>query len=69
MHVRDLVEVLLALPQDARVIIPGRAVDFVEVSGAVQDEAIFTDGEWQLSDDRDPGGERLVRLLGADDQV
>lgn len=68
MLVRELVEALQALPQDARVILPGRVVDFVEVSAAVEDEAIFTQGEWQLSDDRDPGGERLVRLVGSDDQ-
>ncbi|HQT55796.1 MAG TPA: hypothetical protein PKX06_20300 [Phenylobacterium sp.] len=60
----ELIRALQALPQGARVIVPGRELGFVEVAAAVEDEAVFSAGEWQLSDDRDPGGERLVRLMG-----
>ncbi|MDO8912289.1 MAG: hypothetical protein Q8N10_03265 [Phenylobacterium sp.] len=69
MTVNELIGALRALPQDARVIMPGWEVDFVEVAAAIEDEAIFKKAEWQLSDARDPGGERLVRLVGLGDEA
>lgn len=46
MTVKELIDALHAFPQDARVIIPGWEVDFVEVAAAIEDKAILKGVEW-----------------------
>lgn len=48
----------------AQVVMPGEDDDFCIVSSAFEDLAHLSGGAVQLSDERSPGYERVVRLFG-----
>jgi hypothetical protein len=68
MRVRDLIARLNELEPDLRVIMPDEdGADYAEVASAFVDLVAPSDERFQLTDERDGDGERVVRLFGPDD--
>lgn len=68
MRVRELIERLAVLDPDMRVVMPADdGLDYAEVAETFVDLVAPSGRSFLLTDEREPGGEKVVRLFGPDD--